>query len=259
MSTPSFTNPTPQFGTAEFKGGPDRCQLCGQTLGSSYYRVGPNQACPQCAEKAKFEIPKDTHSAFVRGITFGIGGAILGWIAYSTFSIVTGIEIGYLSVLVGFLVAKAIMMGSKGIGGRRYQVVALLLTYVAVSMSAVPIGIAAMMKARDAKKAAVTQNSAGAQTPAPNDEDSPGNSSGDSSGDSSGPISFQPKSTGGVVLYLVMVGLASPFLEFQNPLSGGIGIIILLVGIRIAWQMTAGKSLDILGPFNRAAPPPPLG
>ena len=67
-------------------------------------------------------MPQDSHSAFVRGITFGVGGAILGLILYSGFGIVTGIEIGYLSLAVGFIVGKAIRMGSRGIGGRRYQI-----------------------------------------------------------------------------------------------------------------------------------------
>jgi hypothetical protein len=255
MSTPSFTNPTPQFGTAEFKGGPDRCQLCGQTLGSSYYRVGPSQSCPACAEKAKFETPKDTHSAFVRGLIFGLGGALLGLIAYSGFTIVTGIEIGYLSLLVGFLVAKAILMGSKGLGGRRYQVAAVLFTYAAVSMSAIPIGIGMMVKQKNAKKAEMTQNSGGTQTPPSSDD----NSASDSTAETSNkpPPLIQPKSLAGVIGYLALVGLASPFLELENPLQGAIGIIILLVGIRIAWKMTAGTSTEILGPFNRPTAPPP--
>ena len=54
---------------------------------------------------------------------------------------------------------------------------------------------------------------------------------------------------------LALVGLASPFLELQDPLHGGIGLIILLVGIRIAWQLTAEKPIDIVGPFNNSAPP----
>ena len=36
---------------------------------------------------------------------------------------------------------KAMHLGSRGVGGRRYQLVAVLLTYLAVSLSAVPIAI----------------------------------------------------------------------------------------------------------------------
>ena len=42
---------------------------------------------------------------------------------------------------------KAMMKGSGGIGGRRYQVAALLLTYGSVSMAAVPIAISQLVGA----------------------------------------------------------------------------------------------------------------
>ena len=46
---------------------------------------------------------------------------------------------------------------------------------------------------------------------------------------------------------LALIGLASPFLELtENTLSGIIGLVILAVGIQIAWKMTAGKQLDII-------------
>ena len=38
-------------------------------------------------------------------------------------------------------IEKAIMKGTNGIGGRRYQIAAVALTYAAVSLSAIPIGI----------------------------------------------------------------------------------------------------------------------
>jgi hypothetical protein len=248
----SSTNQTPQFSTAEFQGGPDRCQLCGQALGSTYYRIGQKQACSICGEKAKYEVPKDSHSAFVRGLIFGIGGAILGLIAYSTFTIITGIEIGYLSLLVGFLVAKAILMGSKGMGGRRYQVAALLLTYAAVSMSAIPIGISMYLKESEAKKARIEN---------PASEPSQGSTGDSSAAGSARKPDDHPTSFAGAIGALLFAGLASPFLELQDPVRGAIGLIILLVGIRIAWRMTAGTSFDVLGPFSRSstAPPPALG
>ncbi len=59
----------------------------------------------------------------------------------------------------------------------------------------------------------------------------------------------------------VLIGLASPFLELQDPFHGIIGLIILFVGMRIAWRLTAGVKLDILGPFDKNAPapaPPPI-
>jgi hypothetical protein len=71
----------------------------------------------------------------------GIVGALAGLALYVIFALTTGLIIGWVSLAVGFIVGKAMRMGSGGVGGRRYQVVAVLLTYFAVSMSAVPIAI----------------------------------------------------------------------------------------------------------------------
>jgi uncharacterized protein (DUF983 family) len=139
MSNPG--NPTPQFGTAEYAGvaGTEHCQFCRQLIGRRYYRVNSAMACAACGERAQHELPKDGHSQFVRGLIFGIGAAILGLILYATFEIATGLIVGYVSLAVGYIVGKGIKMGSRGAGGRKYQIAAVLLTYAAVSLAAVPV------------------------------------------------------------------------------------------------------------------------
>jgi len=248
----NLTNPVPQFGTAEFKDGPDRCKVCGQLLGARYYRIGGAQGCEICAERAKLEGPKDTHAAYVRGLLFGSGGAFLGFLAYSLFGVATGIMIGYLSLLVGYLVGKATMMGSGGVGGRRYQIAAVLLTYAAVSLSAVPISIA--QYAKQSKHETKVEQSA--PTGSPSSAAAPSAASDSGSADSA---AKRPTSFLGTLATLLFLGLASPFLELQDPFHGVIGLVILSVGIRIAWQMTAGKAVEILGPFQSSASQPPTG
>jgi hypothetical protein len=198
-------------------------------------------------------VPVDTHSTFVRGLVFGIGGAIVGLVIYSAFGIITGLVIGYVSLAVGYIVGKAMMKGSNGIGGRRYQVAAVLLTYSAVSMSAVPIGISQFMKQKKAQQqnlvrhdpAAGPQSDSAASSEPAADVDAP-----------SQPTPGKPKPSLGAALgMLAIAGLTSPFLELQDPLHGVIGLIILFVGMRIAWSLTAGAKLDILGPF-RTSPQP---
>lgn len=98
-------------------------------------------ACASCAERLQRELPQDSHTAFVRGLIFGIGAAIIGLVFYAGFTIVTGLYIGYVSLAVGWLIGKAMMLGSKGKGGRRYQISAVALTYAAVSLAAIPIAI----------------------------------------------------------------------------------------------------------------------
>lgn len=143
MSDPSFTNPTPQFGTAEYVGSPggDHCQFCHQPIASTYYRTNGAISCASCADGARREIDKDSHSAFVRAIMFGAGAAILGLVLYAAFSIITGIMIGYIAVAIGWIVGKAMLQGSGGATGRRYQVVAVVLTYLAITLGRIPVWI----------------------------------------------------------------------------------------------------------------------
>jgi hypothetical protein len=245
--SPLSLNPDPQFATAEYvaKPGAQTCTGCQTLLNGPYYRVDGVLKCATCAEITRRELPTDSHSRFVRGLLFGVGGAILGLIIYATFGIVTGLVVGYLSLAVGYIVGKAIHMGSRGAGGRRYQIAAVLLTYAAVSLSAIPMAIS---EARKQGPSAHTQPSSPQTT---NPSAAPATAPDDSSDTSSRPPA---RSFGAAIGYLALLGLASPFLDLQEPLHGIIGLIILSVGIRIAWRLTAGSETQILGPFDSRAP-----
>jgi len=227
-----MSNGTPQFNTAEYANDAAtlRCGSCKQAIGAPYYRVNGNAACASCAQQIKMKVPKDSHTAFVRGILFGVGGAILGFAIYVGFALSTGLLVGYVSLAVGFLVGKAIMMGSQGIGGRRYQIAALVLTYSAVSLSAVPIAISQW---RHHGAPAQVQ---GAQSP-------------QVSAQTGEKTSMSVSKAIGV---LALLGLASPFLDLANPTHGLIGLVILFVGLRIAWKMTAGRKIEVTGPIEIA-------
>ena len=253
----------PQFGTAEYKStqGGEVCKACKQTITGEYYRVNGVHACAGCVEKVKQQVPKDTHAAFVRGMLFGVGGAIAGLIVYSAFGIITGLVIGYVSLAVGWLVAKAIKAGSRGIGGRRYQIAAVALTYAAVSLSAIPMGIAQIIKEKSEKKNQVVTS----QQPKENStaQDGAATDSQTDTGTDGAPVASgaaKPKmSLGAAIGALLIAGLASPFLELADGFHGIIGLVILLVGMQIAWKMTGAPKLDIMGPFKASQPSPSAG
>src|SRR6267142_828793 len=148
------TQGTPQFTTAEYSrsSSGDRCVSCNQPLTARYYRVNTRMACEGCVQELQRREPSDSHTGYARGLLFGVGAAIVGMAGYAAFTILTGIYIGYVSLAVGWLVGKAIMLGSKGIGGRRYQIAAVILTYAAVSIAAVPIAISYHMKAKSQRE-----------------------------------------------------------------------------------------------------------
>lgn len=227
------SNGVPQFATAEYSAQPGAaiCKSCGKAISGASFRANGVPVCGNCARRFKDQAPVDSHSVFVRAACFGIGGAILGLVLYVGFALATGWIVGFVSLAVGYIVGKAIVLGSGGVGGRRYQVAAVLLTYIAVSMAAVPIAISQQMKQKSAQQRAQASDSATAA---------------------------QPKmgilKTLGV---LTAIGLASPFLDLANPAHGVIGLIILFVGIRIAWRLTAVRTVNIVGPLNDPVPAMP--
>jgi hypothetical protein len=127
---------------------------------------------------------------------------------YVTVALVTGLVIGFASLAVGLIVGKAMFFGSKGVGGRRHQIAAVLLTNVAVSMSAVLIAISQIRQQHAAQQA-------GAHT----------------AGESEKKMDL-----GKAIGLLAFLGVASPFLDLQDPVHGLIGSVILFVGILIAWR-----------------------
>jgi hypothetical protein len=247
----SFNNPTPQFGTAEYLGSPggDHCQFCQQPISGSYYRLKGAMACRSCAEKAQSELPKDSHADYMRALLFGIGAAIVGLILYATFEIQTGIIIGYLSLAVGWMVGKAMMKGSNGHGGRRYQITAALLTYGAVSMAAVPVWIHFAGERKQAQHATRQHQRTDEQSQAEQESEQP-------------PEAQPAKpamNRGKALLTLALLGLASPFLDLADLFHGLIGLFILSIGIRIAWQITQETPPALEGPYQSSpSPPPPI-
>lgn len=79
-------------------------------------------------------IPPFDPGSLLRAIAMGFAGAVVGALLYGGFIYLTHIEIGYLSIAVAFLVAKAMSKGSRGRGGRPYQIAAILLTCLSVAM-----------------------------------------------------------------------------------------------------------------------------
>jgi hypothetical protein len=219
-----MSDKVPQFATAEYSAqAGEPCKVCGQAISGVYYQVNGAKTCSKCAQRIKEQLPQDSHAAFAHGILFGVGGAILGVGIYVGFALATGLIAGLVSLAVGYIVGRAILMGSGGVGGRRYQVAAVLLTYIAVSLAAVPIALSQHTKQRSAQAQGQVSETA----------------------DSSPKISVSK-----AVATLALIGLVSPFLGLSNPMQGVIGLIILFVGIRIAWRMTAARQFSIRGPIS---------
>jgi hypothetical protein len=148
---------------------------------------------------------------FGRAILFGIGGAIAGAACYALFTGLTHITIGYLAILVAWLIAKAMTAGSGGQGGRAYQIAAVMMTYLAVVGADVAIIVWDI--SRDGKHIVW----------------------------SLGAVLGLAK----IGIEYPFLELA------QSPAGGAIGLFILFIGMRAAWRMTSGVPGAVRHPFAR--------
>ena len=211
--------------------------MCERHLAGRMYLVDQRPTCEACKEQALRTPQTGSPAALSKAVLFGVGAALAGMVLYAGIEILTGWVIGYAAVAVGYLVGKAMKKGSGGRGGRRYQIAAAVLTYAAVSLSAIPVGIHAYLKNRPAQ----VETSGGVKGAERGSDVSPGEKGSQSATDEGSPI-----------LRLLATGLASPFLDLTEGAGGVIGLFILFIGIRAAWGLTDGAEVLVQGPFQLA-------
>jgi hypothetical protein len=202
VARPQFTRPEYTQSAAK-----PSCQICLNPFTREFFKLNGRSVCPDCAAKAKSGQAADGNAAYMQGLLYGAGAASAGLVFYAGFTIATHFYFGYVAIAVGWLVGKAIMKGSNGVGGRRYQIAAMTMTYAAISLAAIPIRIAQLAPARDVDWA-------------------------------------------GRIPELVLWGIASPLIEILSGLPGMIGLVLLLMGMRFAWKMTAARRLTVAGPYS---------
>ena len=144
-----------------------------------------------------------------------------------------GVQIGIVALGVGWMVGKAIRAGSYGIGGRPQQLLAVGLTYFAISTSFIPASFFLGAKqAYGAKKATKGQRA----SPLIQDETT---------------TTTETISTGKAIAGLLVFSVISPFLELRTSPAGGlISLFILFVGLQRAWAMTARHEIIVTGPYT---------
>jgi len=201
------------------------CEACKQLISGEYYQVQNHVICPQCAAKIQAGKQAQRPVPWVRFVIFGVGAAVAGSILYAI-PLAMGFQIGIVALAVGWMVGKAIRKGSYGTGGRRQQVLAVALTYFAISTSLIPaavfIGVKKGVAARQAPKK---------------------------------PPTLQPVkprlSPGKLAAGIALVALVSPFLQLKTSPAGGlISLFILFIGLQRAWVLTARHEIMVTGPYS---------
>ena len=235
------------------------CKLCGTPLRGSYHMVNDDITCAKCRFAAEERLHGGTSAAgLARAIAFGVGAAIAGAAGYYAFTKATGIEWALLTGLVGLAVGKAVNIGGNGHGGRKFQVVALALTWFAMAGAYMPF------MAEGASAGAVqTRARVAAETKATLDSISTANAG--APPDSAALAAIAKAETRAnlvknfkvpfsVMLIAFVVGLFTipVVVTFASPISG------LFIGYALyrAWKFNrGGQQITVGGPFRLQAAP----
>src|SRR5438445_5527476 len=116
------------------------CAACQTSIETEYYDVNGNIFCSRCrtAVESAAETPRGIGPLIIAGI-FGLGAGVIGAIIYYAVMAIAHLEIGIVAILIGYMVGYAVRKGAHGRGGRRFQVLAVALTYASVALAYTPI------------------------------------------------------------------------------------------------------------------------
>jgi len=127
-----------QFDQAEMttpaSSGPS-CDGCKRPITDAYYEINRKIVCSSCRQQIEASFQGGSGLArFLKAAFFGFGAALVGAAIYYGVARVSGLNIGLVAILVGFMVGGAVRKGSGNRGGMLYQLLALFLTYVAIGL-----------------------------------------------------------------------------------------------------------------------------
>lgn len=115
------------------------CSACSGAIAGQYYEAGGAVVCPGC--RTAIEARGSQGSAggrFGRAVACGLAGAVAGAALYYAILALTGYELSLVAIAVGWLVGRGVQLGSRERGGLAYQVLAVILTYVAIVSTYIP-------------------------------------------------------------------------------------------------------------------------
>jgi hypothetical protein len=236
-----------QFDKAEFTA-PDAmrvCSRCQARLEQEYFEADGHFVCSACAREVGSD---EGWGNFRRALAFGAGAALIGTIVWFSIIKLTDREFGLIAIAVGLLVGFAVRHGARGRGGWRYQALAMVLTYVSITASYVPLVIKSIREADDTDQ----QEQAAAPEQAKQPKQGSGPAPAAASDPATGPEEAQA-SAGGVALALLVVfalAFASPFL---GGFSNIMGLLIIGIALYEAWKLN--KRVVVNGPFQIRAGP----
>ena len=238
MASPAPT-PTPQdegplSGELQFEhaeplpapGTGPQCLACKQHIAKTYYHAQGHMVCEACAQRIQSGQQKPLVTSLGRAALYGLGAALAGCTLYALVAILTGLEVGLIAILVGYMVGRAVRHGSGGLGGRPQQIMAVVLTYFAITTSYLPVFVYQSIKNPSSVQQARQTDTPQCRSRSPR-------------------CRFAQ-----AIVMLILIFAAAPFLSLTQGLGALITLFIIFIGLQRAWRLTARSEILIMGPYE---------
>jgi hypothetical protein len=235
-------DPSAAAGTS---GGTVVCAACRTPIAVAYFDIGGHVVCDRCRHRMELaaDTPRGVVPLLVAGAC-GLGAGIVGAVIYYSVIAIAHLEIGLIAILIGYMVGYAVRRGAGGRGGLRFQILAVALTYTSIAFAYTPLVVKGV-RDRQTREASATADGKSR----PRADVNAGLRARD-----------VPRRVGGVQMIAMLAGfiVTLPIAVIVGNLpSGLITAVIIAVGMRQAWRMTAAPILEFRGPYRvgtQAAP-----
>lgn len=228
-----------QFDRVEGAGppAPPACAQCRRPLDEYFSVGGQHMFCRTCVDGLR------NSASFWQSLLYGAGAALLGSIVWFAILKLFNYELGLIGIVVGLFVGFAVRKGARGLGGAKFQALAMALTYLSITGSYVPLVLKGMVEAADKDKAG--------------DDDAADEQAADPTNPAKAPAPATAPaakkapdqvSAAGLVLAFAMVfaiALAAPFLSGADNFMGW---IIIGIALYEAWKLN--RRMPITGPLR---------
>lgn len=211
------------------------CASCNQPIADTYYSAGKKIICPECHARIMGTGAGAATLRIFKAIAFGTVAGIVGAAIWWGVRHGTDREFGLIALLLGFLVGAGVRLGSGNRGGIGYQIIAVVLTYLAVAGNYTPDAYSALMEGFESRHSNAAMTATGATT--------------------AQPAANEP-SIGLKVVFAVISFFFAMILPFLALPRNIIGVVIIGIALWEAWKINVAGFSSVAGPFSLKARAP---
>jgi hypothetical protein len=226
----------PQGADEDAESGELVCAFCQDKIYDAYFEVSGQTSCQKCRYTLEERRAHGSGAGrFLRASLAGSLAATAGAGIYYAVLALTEYEFALVSILVGLMVGFAVSWGSGHRGGRVYQTLAVVLTYLAIVSTHVPFVLQGWeddLAAHDTSVAGGDAVTAPASEAAPVDAEL-------------AQLSVRDLLVGVAALLLLVAAI--PFLA---GVENVVGLMIIAFGLFEAWRLNRYQPVTIEGPFR---------